>query len=352
MLCQRYRHAPWMRTQLKQPPAEKMRLHRCTKAMKTDSSILPNEVQDNILARLEYKDVFQAKTVCKLFKARIEGDGFDACRKNMHPREGLLTALHFSVREDGVWRCAGYDLDAKAWRKLPPFAMLPGLDPKLFKDHFICGAGGFMCVYLSALNEAITSSQVPTCEKIVVFHALTGRWRELPPLNHPRSPVLMHMVVSATGDSFKVIVAGSARVVGDNHLSKITEVFDSSTSQWTVTEELPGPMFALNEHQTGAYKDGIVYCIAFLDEDRGRGLLAYNVKEGRWLSHLACPLPTTQNFNTLQVENINGEIVVFSEIEQNPYNAHRTLERRIDVLEFVMHTNADVGSSWPGGGMC
>lgn len=288
------------------------------------------EILDSILTKLDYKTLFQLKAVSKLFKARIEDDGYNCCRESQQPREAVLTGLHFYVRNDNVWRCAGYDLDTQTWMKLPPFAMLPELDTNLFKDHSICGAGGLLCVYVSAVQSSLAFQEI--AEKIVVFNPLTGRWRELPPLKHPRNPVLLQMVVASTGDSFKIIVAGSART-GDEHLSKVTEVFDSRTSMWTVTEDVPGPGFALNEHQNGAYMNGVLYCVAFLDGDRGRGLLAYSVDEGKWLPDLACPLPIPSNLNIMQVANINGEIMVFSEIEHNPYNPHRTVEHRIDILQ-------------------
>lgn len=249
-----------------------LRLDNEDKSKDSTLLLLPKEILDIILAGLEYEQALQAKSVCKMFKARIEGPGFCAQRGNLHPREGRLTALHFSVRNDRIWRCAGYDLDTTSWKKLPPFKMLPCLDPKLFKDHLICGAGGIMCAYVSAMSSSLTH-----LEKMVVFHPLTGRWSVLPPMHHPRCPVVMHMIVSPTGDSFKIFVAGSARVADNELLSKTTEVFDSVTSKWTVTEEVPGPFFSLNEHQTGAYKNGVLYCFGFLNGDRGRGLLAFSV---------------------------------------------------------------------------
>ncbi|KAG0602500.1 hypothetical protein M758_10G018400 [Ceratodon purpureus] len=294
---------------------------------------LPDDIQDAILVKLDYKHLFQAKVVSKLFKTRIESDGFHGCRGKMLTREAFLTALHFSVGKDGVWQCTGYDLAANTWRRLPPFDFLPKLDPALFKDHAICAAGGIMCANVS------TSSSMQ--EEIVVFNPMTRRWRKLPPLNHPRNPVLMHMLVDPSGNSYKVIVAGSARA-GHEHLSKITEVFDSRTSKWTVTQELPGPVFALNEHQTGVCVNGILFCIAFLDaQDSGRGLIAYKVDEGKWLPHLTCRLPNSTNLSIVQVVASNGEVVVFSEIERNPYVGN--VEHRIDVLEKVSCTDSGEG---------
>jgi F-box interacting protein len=289
---------------------------------------LPADNLDHILTRLECKYLFQAKAVSKKLKTRIESDEFHGCRGKMLSREGKLTALHFFVREESrVWQCAGYDLVSNSWKKLPPFQMLPHLNPVLFKDHSICGAHGIMCANVSASSS--------THEKMVVFNPVTGRWKKLPPLNRPRNPVLMHMVVDQAGTSYKVIVTGSTRA-GDEHLSKVTEVFDSHTSTWTIVQDFPGPLFALNEHQTGVYLNGVLYCIAFLEgEDAGKGVVAFSVEEGKWLTHLSCPLPNPVNLNIVQLVESDGEIALFSEIEHN----NRSVEHRIDILEEVVCTN-------------
>jgi F-box interacting protein len=289
---------------------------------------LPADILDHILTRLDCQYLFQAKAVSKKLKTRIESDEFHGCRGKMLSREAKLTALHFFVREEsGIWQCAGYDLVSNSWKKLPPFQMLPHLNPALFKDHSICGAHGIMCANVS------TSSS--THENMVVFNPVTGRWKKLPPLNRPRNPVLMHMVVDPAGMSYKVIVAGSTRA-GDEHLSKITEVFDSRTSTWTIVQDFPRPLFALNEHQTGVYLNGVLYCIAFLEgEDAGKGVVAFSVKEGKWLTHLSCPLQNPINLNIVQLVDSDGEIALFSEIEHN----NRSVEHRIDILEEVVCTN-------------
>lgn len=285
--------------------------------------VLPLDIQDLILSKLPYKHLFQAKVVSKWFNNHISSDEFRSYRGSKHPEEASLTALHFSSGAHGVWQCCGYDLTSKSWKKLPPFHMLPRLDPTLFKDHLICGAGGVMCANLS------------THERIKVFNPLTGRLKELPYLNHPRNPVLMHMILDSAGGSYRVVVAGSAKA-GHEHLSKVTEIYDSCSGIWTVAEELPGPLYAVNEHQTGMYRDGILYCIAFLEgeQDVGKGVLAFSVDERRWLPQLSCPLSCPTNLNIVQLVDINGEIAVFAEIEPNPYI--RSVEHRIDILEDVV----------------
>lgn len=248
-----------------------------------------------------------------MFKDLIDSKDFHGWRGKV--REGLLTALYFFVR-NGIWYCEGYDLITKAWMRLPPFTNLPQLDPDSFKDHSICAAGCLICANVGKAQE-----------RLVVFNPLTGKQRELPHLTNRRFPVLLHMIVDAKEESYKVIVAGSSRL-GEEHLSKTTEVYDSSTNLWKVTEELPGPLFALNEHQTGAYINGILYCIAFLEGDRGKGLLGYSVAEEKWLPECTHPLPYSTSSNIVHLLESNGELYLFSEIEQE-----RRVEHRIDVFD-------------------
>ncbi|KAG0624361.1 hypothetical protein M758_3G242700 [Ceratodon purpureus] len=294
-------------------------------------SLLPVDVQSMILSKLSYKQLFQAKVISKCFNAHINSDGFLRYRVAVHPQEGMLTALHFSVVEHGgkyaLWQCSGYDLTSNSWKKLPPFQLPLCLYPKLYKNHLICGAGGMFCISISTFS--------PGRDKIIVFNPLTGKRKELPRLNHPRNPVLMHMVMDPAGGFYKIIVAGST-MLGQEHLSKFTEVFDSRTSTWTTAQVLPGPQCCLNEYQVGVYRNGILYCIAFLEEkDAGRGVLAFSVDEGKWLPHLACPLPNaTLVLNVVQLVDINGEVVLFSEVEHSSQTFNQ--ERRIDILEEVI----------------
>lgn len=292
--------------------AADLKLPECEDKIKNWSS-LPVDIKYYILAKLNYLDLYQAKTKSREFKNLIDSKEFQGWRGKV--REGLLTTLYFFVR-NGIWYCEGYDLITKAWMRLPPFINLPRLDPDSFKDHCICAAGCLICANVGKSQE-----------QLIVFNPLTGNQKELPRLINRRNPVLMHMIVDSTSSYYKVIVAGSSRL-GDEHLSKITEVYDSRTKLWKVTEELPGPLFALNEHQTGAYANNILYCIAFLEGDRGKGLLAYSVAEEKWLPDHTRPLPysTTSNIVLLLVHD--GEVYLFSEIEQE-----RRIEHRIDALD-------------------
>ena len=284
---------------------------------------LPVEIQGCVLSNLNYEDLFQVKLVCKGIQKFMKNPAFLSSRGNAARKEGLLTSLFLYVK-NGALQWSGYDLVLKKWRPLPTLGCLPSPNIDLFKDYLVSSGGGLLCANVSSSLRN---------EELVVCNPMTQTKRVLPPLNYPRNPVLMHMLVNAATKSYKVIVAGSAGMTDGLVLSRKTEVFDSLTSQWEVTDDLPGSEFSLNEYQTGVCINGILYCIAFMEDGSGKGVLAYNVEEGKWLSDWNCPLPCPGNagsFSIAQLVECDGEVYLFSERE-----ASRTVEHGIDKLELA-----------------
>ncbi|KAG0602505.1 hypothetical protein M758_10G018900 [Ceratodon purpureus] len=278
---------------------------------------LPNDLQDNVLHRLGLEDLFRFKIVSKSSKELIESEAFGKSQAATLSPKTLFTAINYYIQEK-AWRCSGFDLESKTWRVLPPFSpTLPAPDPELFKEYSVCGHGGLMCADISKSSQK---------GKLVVFNPLTMKTFALPPLLNPRSPVLVHLWVDSETKSYKVIAAGSS-TASDEHLSKKIEVFDSKTSMWYDAPDLPGPAFGLNEHQAGVCVDGILYLIAFLEDDCRRGVLAFDVKKKKWLD-TSCPIPFSMYSNTLQLVETRGQVYLFSEQEQGG-----PVEHCIDLLQ-------------------
>ena len=209
----------------------------------------------------------------------------------------------------------------KKWRQLPTLRCLPSPGQNLFKEYLLSSAGGLVCANISKSLE---------CEKIVVCNPMIQSWRDLPPLNFPRNPVLLHILVNPNTDSYLVIAAGSSGMA-EGHLSTKTEVFSSLTSEWKVTGDIPGCEFGLNEYQTGVCVDGVLYCVAFLEDGSAKGLLAYDVQQGKWLSEWRIPLPCPEyanSFSIAQVVECDNQVYLFSELETG-----HTVEHRIDKLD-------------------
>lgn len=117
----------------------------------------------------------------------------------------------------------------------------------------------------------------------------------------------------------------------------MTEVFHSRTGKWKRTGDLPGPGYALNDYQTGIYKDGNLFCIAFLDQDSGKGILRYNLNKGIWLKNWTYPIPFSTNSTILQLVESWGEVFLFSEQVNE-----QSVEHCVDRVEWDIHGNGGV----------
>jgi hypothetical protein len=130
-----------------------------------------------------------------------------------------LIACYF-FNQNSVLQWGGFDQHTKNWRLLPPVTFLPAdckPDPDLFKEFMVCAKDGLVCINFSKSADE---------ERLIVLNPLPRKYRELPPLNHRRNPVLMHMLVDPASHSYQVIVAGNCSSE-DEYTSKITEVYDS-----------------------------------------------------------------------------------------------------------------------------
>ena len=284
----------------------------------------PDDIKMLILRKLKYEDIFRAKIVSRGMKNLIESMPF----RDSVPDLGFLTSL-FLYTKNGALQWSGFDVVLQEWRSLPTLGcLLPSPGPNyLFKEYLVAAGCGLLCANISKSVDH---------EEIVVCNPMTQTTRVLPPLNSRRNPVLMHILVDPTTNSYKVIVAGSSGMT-QGHLSKETEVFDSDTSAWTKTGDLPGPEFGLNEYQTGVCVNGKLYCVAFLEDGSSKGVVAYDIKEGKWLTDWKCSLPCSgspaNSSSVAQVVECDGEVYLFSEHEIG-----NVVEHRIDKM--ASHTNS------------
>ncbi|KAG0618563.1 hypothetical protein M758_4G074000 [Ceratodon purpureus] len=242
-----------------------------------------------------------------------------------------LTAINYHTKNE-EWVCTGFDLHSKDWVSLPSFLpAVPAPDVDLYKEYSICGHGGLVCADVAKSGEEA---------QLVVFNPLNARKTfTLPPLLYPRRPVLVHLLVDSETKSYKVIAAGSSTSLQE-HLSKKMEVFDSKTSKWEEAPDLPGPASGLNEYQTGVCVDGILHFIAFLEGDCGKGVVAFDVENMKWLDHRTSPIPFFSDSDMLQLVENDGKVYLFSEQDRS-YNDRLIAEHCIDLLEI---SNPEVGS--------
>ena len=280
----------------------------------SDSFCIPGDVQDIIIAKLAFRDLYRCLAVSKYYRGVVQRRTFQVARSLSYPTEFSLSPVVFYVNDEEVWSVLGFDISAQTWRRLPPLKMLPAPDPELFKDFLVAGGVGLFCVNVG---------KSPDKEKLIVCNPLTQEVRNLPPLNFPRHPVVMCVHVNLTANTYTVIVAGSSGI-GTEKLSKKTEIYDSVVRKWVTVGDVPGPDFSLNEYQTGSHceRRNILFCIGFRDGG-GKGILAFHLEKREWLNDWPCPLPSpsfAENrlityFAITQLVVCSGMIYLFSEQE-------------------------------------
>jgi hypothetical protein len=251
--------------------------------------VLPEDLQDKVVACMTFHDVFKLLLVIKSFKDILKRPSFLQPRSHHFRVEGKFTPTSFFIDPaERRWHWLGFDLITQKWSRLPSLST-DGIgfpDALLCKEFLVAGSGGLLCINVSTQ---------PNSEKLKICNPVTGAIRELPPMNIPRQPVVMNIILDKETGNYKVICAGSA-TPGSEKLSRKTEVYDSTTREWKVTGDVPGPEFGLNEYQTGAFSEGILYCVGFLEGGNvaTRGVLAYHVESGEWIRNWRCTLPSLE----------------------------------------------------------
>lgn len=283
---------------------------------------LNQELRDIIFAKLPIRDVIRLQAVCKDFDKVMTNDTFKAARKMSEGSFGpnvFYLERHMTYM---TWQWMSYDLLSQQWKKMPSFSSLPLPNTELLKDFFVAEGGGLFCI---DVGKGID-------EELIVYHPLTKQQKTLPHLIHRRRPVLIHILVEEISNTYKIIVAGSS-AIGIKNLSQKTEVYDSYTNYWKESDDIPGPEFALNDYQTGVYvtKLKTLFCIGFLANNEGLGILAYSVEKGVWIKNLFCQLPQDSLHNDIHIPSqiaiaqlleYNNEVYLFSEQESSQEVTH------------------------------
>lgn len=204
----------------------------------------------------------------------------------------------------------GFDMKNEYWRTSIPIKLstqTPNYD--VLMKSVVAGHHSLICLNMD--------------EMVYIFNPMTGGAKLLPPLNHPRHPIVLSLQVTTPGRAdFRVIAVGSA-VGGTAYLSRKTEVFCSVKEQWKVVGDVPGEDFIIIEHQTGVCceKQNLLLCTGFM-EVRRKGILAFDLGKNEWRPDSCCPISrsrfmnsaVTTNFRIAQlVKSDDGVIYLFSE---------------------------------------
>lgn len=285
---------------------------------------LPKEMAEAIFSHLPLRDVAIMRCVNKSCKLILGRPTFPEERKKVRGKdtEGNFSPHIFSTDDKGDLHWYSFDSKQRKFDQVPSLNfqkdILPSPDPELFKDHLMAHAEGLIC---------INTGKSPGPDRLVVCNPVTQEAKVLPPLGHPRQPVLIHMRTDGE-DHYKVVVAGSA-TAGTGDLSLITEEYSSRTSLWTRSEhsDLPCPQFGLNEYQNAAYyryrNKEYLLCVVILSTG-ARGILFYDLEIQRWIQddNMKPQIPvivrdetTVAHLATTQILNCGHNVFVYSEQE-------------------------------------
>lgn len=124
----------------------------------------------------------------------------------------------------------------------------------------VAATDGLLCVNAYAEDQAL-----------LVLNPLMGTFKELPRWKEERFDPVVGLFVDIHACTFKVIAVGSYEA------EAITEVYDSSTNQWTTTSRLPSQRklaFACS-----LFSKGLFYCWSAGPPE---ALLVYNMQDGMW----------------------------------------------------------------------
>ncbi|KAI3976833.1 hypothetical protein MKX01_008691 [Papaver californicum] len=224
-------------------------------------AMLPEDLLNEILARVPPFMIFRLRSVCKRWNSILQDNSFLKLYSQL-PSHGpcLLT---FSKNPQTL-QCSIFSLPLKTWYKIP-FTFLPQ-----WAFWLVGSSGGLVCF---SGSDGVTF-------KTLVCNPLTQAWRALPSMHYnQQSQRQLIMVADRTDRSFKVIATSD--IYGDKTLP--TEVYDSKLNSWSVHQIMPAVNLCSSKM---AFCDSRLY----LETLSPLGLMMYRLDTGYW-EHLAAKFP-------------------------------------------------------------
>lgn len=220
---------------------------------------LPEDLLNEILARVPPFMLFRLRCVCKHWNSILQDNSFLKFHSQV-PSHGpcLLTFWKSSPSPQS----SVFSLPLKTWYRIP-FTFLP---PWAF--WLVGSSGGLVC--FSGL-DGLTF-------KILVCNPLTQTWRTLPSMHYNQQRQL-NMIVDRMDRSFKVIAASD--IYGDRTLP--TEVYDSKLDRWSLHQIMPAGNLCSSK---------MAFCNSrlYLETLSPLGLMMYQLDTGYW-EHIPAKFP-------------------------------------------------------------
>ncbi|CAH8328047.1 unnamed protein product [Eruca vesicaria subsp. sativa] len=224
-------------------------------------SMLPEDLLNEILARLPPFMIFRIRSVCKKWNLILQDNSFLKFHSHVSSHGPCLLTF-WKNSPQIVPQCSVFSLPLKTWYKVP-FTFLPP-----WAVWLVGSSGGLVC--FSGL-DGLTF-------RTLVCNPLMQRWRVLPSMHCNQQRQLI-MVVDRSEKSFKVIATSD--IYGDKSLP--TEVYDSKSDKWSLHQIMPAVNLCSSKM---AYCDSRLY----LETLSPLGLMMYGVDTGKW-EHIPAKFP-------------------------------------------------------------
>lgn len=220
-------------------------------------AMLPEDLLNEILARVPPFMIFRLRSVCKRWNSILQDCSFLKFHSQVPSHGPCLLTFGKNAQTS---QCSVFSFPLKTWYRIP-FTFLPS-----WAFWLVGSSGGLVCV--SGLDG-------PTF-KTLICNPLTQAWRILPSMNYNHQRQLI-MVVDRKDRSFKVIAASD--FYGDKSLP--TEVYDSKLNSWSLHQIMPAVCSS---------KMALCDSRLYMETLSPLGLMMYRLDTGYW-EHIPAKFP-------------------------------------------------------------
>ncbi|BBN15461.1 hypothetical protein MPTK1_6g19770 [Marchantia polymorpha subsp. ruderalis] len=239
-------------------------------------SKLPAEMFVKTMQFLPPVRVLQQRTLSKWVYQATSSVSFNHLYWKQRKRVNETWLLLVQIDMKGSFKdLSSYDFCLEKWYRLP-------------RDN-LSNLNGRIDVVASAGSHLLCKGEFGNLpDKLYMCNPLRGTWRELPPMQKQRREPRVGVVhvqedpADVDGDAFKVVVAGGFCPWGHIKFDLSSEVYDSRTDSWKMTESIPEdfvPCLKFFQYKGSLYS--VTYGIID-DAICARDVILYNLESGIW----------------------------------------------------------------------
>ncbi|KAL8171510.1 hypothetical protein V2J09_023314 [Rumex salicifolius] len=220
-------------------------------------AMLPEDLLNEILARVPPFMIFRLRSVCKRWNSILQDSSFLKFHSQVPSHGPCLLTFWKNAQTP---QSSVFSFPLKTWYRIP-FTFLPS-----WAFWLVGSSGGLVC--FSGLDGVIF--------KTLICNPLTQAWRVLPSMHFNQQRQLI-MVVNRKDPSFKVIATSD--FYGDKSLP--TEVYDSKLNSWSIHQIMP---------TLCSSKMALCDSRLYIETLSPLGLMMYRLDTGYW-EHIPAKFP-------------------------------------------------------------